>query len=316
MFLFSQPCLQSMPRASDGDHRAAHHGQRKHPPRPADIHCAAVMATAIAAVVSGPAFSRAGRRSGQSTCGGFASGWRGCRAASTGCTIVQTDGLHVGPTIGREFIDDIVRRTNALRAGHHRDHRRPGRRQRGAAARRGRAAGQPARAPRGLLRHRQSRIFLGRGSLAAKSLGVWAFACLRNERVSIGEGEASFDLGRASTTTGRYGTGDCRRGGADARSRGRDTEARARAAGAPAALDARGRALRRRAAAVRAHARRPDLAVQVPGAAAAAASWPGLHRHGEAQIYVSRGTGYWGPPMRLGRARRDHATSRWKAGPG
>jgi uncharacterized protein len=26
----------------------------------------------------------------------------------------------------------------------------------------------------------------------------------------------------------------------------------------------------------------------------------GLHRHGRAQIYVSRGTGYWGPPMRLG----------------
>lgn len=26
----------------------------------------------------------------------------------------------------------------------------------------------------------------------------------------------------------------------------------------------------------------------------------GLHRHGEMYIYVSRGTGYWGPPMRLG----------------
>jgi hypothetical protein len=26
----------------------------------------------------------------------------------------------------------------------------------------------------------------------------------------------------------------------------------------------------------------------------------GLHRRGSAQIYVSRGTGYWGPPMRLG----------------
>ena len=25
----------------------------------------------------------------------------------------------------------------------------------------------------------------------------------------------------------------------------------------------------------------------------------GLHRHGRAQIYVSSGTGYWGPPMRL-----------------
>ena len=26
----------------------------------------------------------------------------------------------------------------------------------------------------------------------------------------------------------------------------------------------------------------------------------GLHRRGQSQIYVSRGTGFWGPPMRLG----------------
>ena len=26
----------------------------------------------------------------------------------------------------------------------------------------------------------------------------------------------------------------------------------------------------------------------------------GLHRHGDTQIYVNPGTGYWGPPMRLG----------------
>ena len=26
----------------------------------------------------------------------------------------------------------------------------------------------------------------------------------------------------------------------------------------------------------------------------------GLHRHGKAQIYVSEGTGFWGPPMRVG----------------
>ena len=25
----------------------------------------------------------------------------------------------------------------------------------------------------------------------------------------------------------------------------------------------------------------------------------GLHRSGDAQIYVSRGTGFWGPPMRV-----------------
>ena len=26
----------------------------------------------------------------------------------------------------------------------------------------------------------------------------------------------------------------------------------------------------------------------------------GLHRHDHMWIYVSRGTGYWGPPMRVG----------------
>ncbi|HEY4731106.1 MAG TPA: metallophosphoesterase, partial [Myxococcales bacterium] len=25
----------------------------------------------------------------------------------------------------------------------------------------------------------------------------------------------------------------------------------------------------------------------------------GLHRRGESQLYVSRGTGFWGPPMRV-----------------
>ena len=31
----------------------------------------------------------------------------------------------------------------------------------------------------------------------------------------------------------------------------------------------------------------------------------GLHQHRGSQVYVSRGTGYWGPPMRLG-APADH----------
>jgi predicted MPP superfamily phosphohydrolase len=26
----------------------------------------------------------------------------------------------------------------------------------------------------------------------------------------------------------------------------------------------------------------------------------GLHKHGKMQVYVSRGTGYWGPPLRAG----------------
>ena len=56
-----------------------------------------------------------------------------------------------------------------------------------------------------------------------------------------------------------------------------------------------------------------DIGLQLSGHTHGGQIWPftyfvrlqqpfvnGLHRHGDAQIYVSRGTGYWGPPMRLG----------------
>ena len=82
--------------------------------------------------------------------------------AHHGLTIVQITDLHVGPTIGREIVEDIVDRTNALApdivaiTGDLVD----GSVER--AARCGRAAGQIARAPRRLLRYRQSRVFFGR----------------------------------------------------------------------------------------------------------------------------------------------------------
>jgi len=28
--------------------------------------------------------------------------------------------------------------------------------------------------------------------------------------------------------------------------------------------------------------------------------YAGLYQHGKMQVYVNRGTGYWGPPLRLG----------------
>lgn len=40
----------------------------------------------------------------------------------------------------------------------------------------------------------------------------------------------------------------------------------------------------------------------------------GLHRRGRLQVYVSRGTGYWGPPMRIG-ARSEITRIRLRSGP-
>ena len=58
-----------------------------------------------------------------------------------------------------------------------------------------------------------------------------------------------------------------------------------------------------------------DVGLQLSGHTHGGQIWPfnylvrlqqpflaGLHRRGRSQIYVSRGTGYWGPPMRLGAA--------------
>jgi predicted MPP superfamily phosphohydrolase len=121
---------------------------------------------------------------------------------------------------------------------------------------------------------------------------------LQNERVAIGNGEATFDLAGVDDPTAVH------YGGLPSR----EAVARALAGRDP------GREL-----VLLAHQPRSALdaepfgvGLQLSGHTHGGQIWPfglivmlqqpftaGLYRHRGSQVYVSRGTGYWGPPMRL-----------------
>jgi hypothetical protein len=217
--------------------------------------------------------------------------------ALSGTTIVQLTDLHVGPTIGREFMEDLVARTNALApdlvaiTGDLAD---------GSVADLARAV-----APLARLKARHGVYFVtgnheyysGVDSWLAE-LGRLGVRVLRNERVTIGDGDHRFDLA-----------------GVD------DYNARGLAPGhgpdLPRALAGRDES---RALVLLAHqpraiheASRAGVGLQLSGHTHGGQIWPwgwmvrlqqpyvaGLFRHGDTHLYVSHGTGYWGPPMRLG----------------
>jgi predicted MPP superfamily phosphohydrolase len=129
-------------------------------------------------------------------------------------------------------------------------------------------------------------------------LGRLGIRVLRNERVSIGQGEHAFDLaGIDDWSALRH-----------------DDGSRPDLPGALAGRDPS------RAVVLLAHqpravveAAQHGVDLQLSGHTHGGQIWPfgylvmlqqpyiaGLHRHGGTFIYVSPGTGYWGPPMRLG----------------
>ncbi len=215
----------------------------------------------------------------------------------SGYRVVQLTDVHVGPTIGRAFVEELVRRVNALNPdlvaitgdlvdgsvaelAHHVE-------------------------PLSRLRAKDG-VFFVTGNHEYYSgadewiahLGSIGIRVLRNERVAI-RGAEGFDLAgvddvHASQFGGDHGM-DVRRALA-----GRD-EARACVllAHQPKAIEA---------------AAQLGACLQLSGHTHAGQIFPftylvkldqpyvrGLHRHAATtQIYVSEGTGYWGPPMRLG----------------
>jgi uncharacterized protein len=214
-----------------------------------------------------------------------------------GTTIVQLSDVHIGPTIGKRFLSRIVGRVNALKpdviaiTGDLVD---------GSVARLA-----PHVAPLARLEARHGVYFVTGNHEYYAGVDEWCahlatlgVRVLRNERVSIGEGDASYDLAGIDDLAGRhFGRGH----GADV--------GRALAGRDPA------RELVLLAHQPRAvvEAEPAGVSLQISGHTHGGQIWPfnylvrlqqpvtsGLARFGRSFLYVSNGTGYWGPPMRLG----------------
>jgi predicted MPP superfamily phosphohydrolase len=213
-----------------------------------------------------------------------------------GLTIVQLTDVHVGPTIRRDFIEHIVEETNAANpdviaitgdlvdgsVDELREHV----------------------APLANLRARHGVYFVTGNHEYYSGADAWCeeltrlgIRVLRNERVSIGRDGASFDLaGIDDHQAAQFGNGH----GADL----------------PRALAGRdpSRELVLLAHQPRAvfEAKEHGVGLQLSGHTHGGQIWPwrymvrlqqpvvsGLAQFGKTLVYVSNGTGYWGPPMRL-----------------
>jgi predicted MPP superfamily phosphohydrolase len=217
--------------------------------------------------------------------------------AADGTTIVQLTDLHIGATLRRTFVEDIVRRTNELQPD--------------IVAITGDLVDGSvellwdAVEPLSRLRARHGVFFVTGNHEYFSGVEPWMEALRRlgirvlaNERVAIGGGADGFDLaGVHDYSGGRIAR--AHRSDLGAALAGRDTE---------------------RELILLAHqpksvveAAKQGVGLQLSGHTHGGQLWPftffvrlaqpyvvGLHRHGDTQIYVSPGTGFWGPPMRLG----------------
>jgi predicted MPP superfamily phosphohydrolase len=216
-------------------------------------------------------------------------------ASLSGYRIALISDVHIGPTIGREFLEDVVRRVNALApdliavAGDLVD---------GRVADLGNLV-----VPLKELRARDGVFFVTGNHEYYSGVDEWlaflptlGLKVLKNERVAIG-GEGGFDLAGVEDLSARGFEGH--------------------AADLPRALEGRDPS---RALVLLAHQPKAILEAELlgvdlqlsghthggqlfPWKYAVGLDQPyvvGLHQHGNAKLYVSCGTGYWGPPMRVG----------------
>ncbi|MDF1561870.1 MAG: metallophosphoesterase [Deltaproteobacteria bacterium] len=215
----------------------------------------------------------------------------------SGLTVVQLTDVHVGSMIGQPFVEGLVERVNALKpdlvviTGDLVD---------GPAERLGAAV-----APLGKLESRWGTHFVTGNHEYFSGFEPWrAFLAslgievLENRRVTIGEaGGPSIDLaGIPDPTVARMGNGAPDLAAAVA---GRDPERELLVlAHQPRAID---------------DAVTQGAGLLLSGHTHGGQIWPfgllvalnqpyvaGLHRREDTQVYVSRGTGFWGPPMRVG----------------
>jgi predicted MPP superfamily phosphohydrolase len=214
-----------------------------------------------------------------------------------GIKILQLSDLHVGPSLGQEFVKHVVELTNADQPD--------------VIAITGDLVDGAVSELRHLiepfaqLKARYGVYFVTGNHEYYSGVEAWCtflqelgVRVLRNERVSIGSAAASFDLaGIDDYSASHFGPGQ----GPDLAHalRGRDPSREL------VLLAHQPRAIH--------EAERAGVGLQLSGHTHGGQIWPfgflvklqqpavaGLRRIGDAFLYVSRGTGYWGPPMRLG----------------
>jgi predicted MPP superfamily phosphohydrolase len=214
--------------------------------------------------------------------------------ALSGLTIVQVSDIHVGSTIDKAFMEDLVQRVNALSPDviavtgdlmdgsveHLRQHV----------------------APVAKLKARFGTFFVTGNHEYYSGAEEWCaelakmgLVVLRNERVSIGDERGSFDLaGVDDHDAARHGGVSDVAAAVRGRDPSRELVLLAHQPRSAFAADAHG------------------VGLQLSGHTHGGQIWPwkyfvylqqpvvaGLGKVGKTLVYVSNGTGYWGPPMRL-----------------
>jgi predicted MPP superfamily phosphohydrolase len=215
--------------------------------------------------------------------------------ALSGFRIVQISDLHIGPTLGREWLQQVVARVNDSQpdliviTGDLVD---------GSVERLGPQVEplRDLRAVHGVYFVTGNHEYYSGADAWLAALGKLGVTALRNERVSIGDGAASFDLAGVDDWHA-FGHGH-----------GRDLQ-RALSGQSPA-----------RATVLLAHqpkqiheAAEHGVMLQLSGHTHGGQIFPfhffvrlqqpfiaGVHRVKDTVLYISRGTGFWGPPVRLG----------------
>ena len=217
--------------------------------------------------------------------------------AHDGFTLAQLTDLHIGPTIGARELKAVVETTNALRpdliaiTGDLVD----------GSVEQLRSAVMPL----GQLRARHGVFFVTGNHEYFSGAAQWVeeisrlgIRVLRNERVTIENKDSAFDLAgvddRSAARSGVPGHGEDLDRALDGRDRDR----------VAILLAHQPRTVQRAA--------EHGIDLQLSGHTHGGQIWPfgllvrlqqhflsGLHRVGETQLYVSRGTGFWGPPMRV-----------------